>query len=77
MVFRPYKCDQCEIRYYRKYQLVKHLDTKHKTKKAAEGGSSDNTKLLDNDTTMVPGALDSKGQLLNQHARDSLLFQKS
>ena len=28
-VFRPYKCEFCDVRYYRKYQLVKHIDTKH------------------------------------------------
>jgi uncharacterized Zn-finger protein len=26
---KPYKCPSCDIRYYRKYQLVKHCKTKH------------------------------------------------
>lgn len=30
--FRPYACTLCSAKYYRKYQLVKHLDSKHAQK---------------------------------------------
>ena len=26
---RPYACKFCNVKYYRKYQLVKHLSSKH------------------------------------------------
>ncbi len=26
---RPYACKHCSVKYYRKYQLVKHLSSKH------------------------------------------------
>lgn len=36
LYFRPYHCKYCDVKYYRKYQLVKHLSSKHPGAAASE-----------------------------------------
>eukprot|EP00347_Sterkiella_histriomuscorum_P024320 403331539 len=75
---KPYKCKMCPIKYYRRYQLLRHLESKHPYNQISEFDNEDVDEDMDRDEDHILVQNDSYcSQDLCMHDEEDLLFNNN